>query len=157
MTHPVPHDASRVEQLLTRIALLEQLLAINHIPVPPDGDDAREVLSPHLAFPELDFSENDRKEPKPIEVRSALEDFPHIAGQVTGLWGKDGFDQYLGKLIVDERGTRKGFSMDAMEELMLLGRISRQCKALFGMFKEARSLDPWKELPETERRAASQA
>jgi hypothetical protein len=147
-------DAERVERLLSRISLLEQLLAINHIPVPPESAEGQDAIHPHLAFPALDFSDKPREEPRPLEVRSALEDFPHISNTITTMWGQDGFDQYLGKLIVDERGNRKGFTMDAMEELMLLGRLSRSKKALFGMFKEARHLDTWADNPETARRAA---
>lgn len=147
-------DAARVERLLSRISLLEQLLAINNIPVPSDHAESPETTAVHLAFPALDFSEKPREDPKPLEVHSAIESFPHIAATITSMWDQDGFDQYLAKLIVDERGTRKGFSMDAMEELMLLGRLSRSKKSLFGMFRAARHLDAWCEDPETARRAA---
>ena len=134
-----------------RIALLERLLNSHSIPIPEDSALAGAGAS--LGFPELDFSEPLRKDASTLHVRAALEEFGHIAKSLAALWGKDGFDEYLAKLIVDERGTRKGFSMDAMEELLLLARVSRARKALYGMGFDRPARDPWKELPEAERRA----
>lgn len=138
-----------VERLRARISRLEGLLALHHIPIPRDEDGSLEA--DHLAFPELDFSEPERKPPEKVQVTAALEAFPHIAATLCNLWGQNGFDEYLGRLIVDERGDRKGFNMDAMEELLMLGRIARQRKALFGMFIEAKKGDVWSEVPEVVR------
>ena len=107
-----------------------------------------------LGFPELDFSEPERKGPEALDLRAALEAFPHISRAITLLWGHDGFDEYLAKLIVDERGTRKGFAMDAMEELLFLARVARARKALFGMgFDRPPRTEPWVDDRDTNRRA----
>ncbi|MBI1394567.1 MAG: hypothetical protein GC151_01210 [Betaproteobacteria bacterium] len=159
MGAPGDFAAAKMERMRERIARLEQLLVLNNIAVPPDEDGiAGYGAARDLAFPELDFSEPAPKDPEPVEARAAVEDFPHIVSSLTGLWGKDGFDQYLGRLIVDERGGRKGFNMDTMEELLLLGRIARQRKALFGMFAEPRrNEDTWQSVPEVMRRADASA
>lgn len=134
-----------------RITVLEGLLISHGIAVP---DASGLSGGGTLGFPELDFSEQPRKEVTTVVARSALEDFEHIAKTITDLWGRDGFDEYLAKLIVDERGTRKGFTMDAMEELLLLARLARGRKALYGMGFDRPARDAWKELPEAERRSA---
>lgn len=142
-----------IELQRSRIERLEQLLALNHLPIPPRDDTSPTLGASHLDFPALDFSEPARKPPESVEVMSALEGFPHIAASISKLWGKDGFDEYLGKLIVDERGTRKGFSMDAMEELLFLARVARQRKALFGMGFDRTPADVWHEVKDLDRRA----
>ena len=144
-----------IEKLRARVARLEYLLGTHHIPVPPEDEAGGIPADSHLAFPELDFSEPERKPAEKIDTRAALEEFPHIAAALTGLWGRDGFEEYLGKLIVDERGNRKGFSMDAMEELLLLARVARQRKAYFGFGADGKPGDIWTEIREVSRRAAS--
>lgn len=147
-----PADADAVTRMQKRIAALERLLITHGIAVPDDHTVSGG--SGTLDFPELDFSDRLQKETAAVSVRSALEDFEHIARTITELWGKDGFDEYLARLIVDERGTRKGFTMDAMEELLLLARLARARKALYGMGFDRPPRDAWKGLPEAERRAA---
>lgn len=152
-----PSDAaSLVERLKRRIAQLEQTLLAHRIPVPEDPEGGGSAMET-LGFPELDFSEPKRKPARKVQVQGALEAFPHIATTLTTLWGRDGFDEYLAKLIVDDRGTRRGFSMDAMEELLMLARLARGRKALFGMELDPKGKDVWKEIPETSRRAAGPA
>jgi hypothetical protein len=152
MSQLSPADTEAVNRMQQRIAALERLLIAHGIAVPDDASLAGG--SSTLGFPELDFSDRLQKEAATVSLRSALEDFEHIARTITELWGKDGFDEYLAKLIVDERGTRKGFSMDAMEELLLLARLARARKALYGMGFDRPPRDAWKELPEAERRSA---
>jgi len=147
-----PAEADAVTRMHKRIAALERLLISHGISLP--DDHTLSGGSGTLDFPELDFSERLRKEVTTVVARSALEDFEHIARTITELWGKDGFDEYLAKLIVDERGTRKGFTMDAMEELLLLARLARARKALYGMGFERPPREAWTELPEADRRAA---
>ncbi|MEI7967741.1 MAG: hypothetical protein WCJ69_02035 [Betaproteobacteria bacterium] len=141
-------------QLRARVARLERLLSQYGLPVPPGDDGAFEAPAPHLSFPELDFSEPKRKPPRAVAVRSAIEEFPHITAAVLRLWGKDGFEEYLAKLIVDERGNRKGFNMDAMEELLFLARVTRQRKAFFGSETGDQPGNPWKGLREATGRTA---
>ncbi len=152
MSQLSPADADAVTRMQKRITALERLLIAHGIAVP--DDHTLSGGSGTLGFPELDFSERLQKEVITVSARSALEEFEHIARTITEMWGKDGFDEYLAKLIVDERGTRKGFTMDAMEELLLLARLARARKALYGMGFDRPARDAWKDLPEAERRAA---
>ncbi|MGH8727207.1 MAG: hypothetical protein ACREV9_03395 [Burkholderiales bacterium] len=55
---------------------------------------------------------------------SALEKyFPRIAQSITLVWGFPEFLKYIEKISVDERGGRRGFPMEVMEELMLLHAV----------------------------------
>lgn len=146
-----------IEQQRARIERLENVLALHNLPVPAEEAGSLIANPGHLAFPELDFSEPGRKPPEAIEAQSAIESFPHIAETLSRLWGKDGFDEFLGKLIVDDRGNRKGFSMEAMEELLFLARVARQRKALFGMFAEKKPGDVWQDTRDVDRFAAKPA
>jgi hypothetical protein len=59
-----------------------------------------------------------------MESMSALEkQFPRIAQNITLMWGFPEFLKYLEKISVDERGNRKGFPTEVMEELMLLHAV----------------------------------
>ena len=152
MSQSSPADVDALTRMKQRIAALERILITHGIAVPDESGLSAGGAT--LGFPELDFSEQLRKEVTTVVARSALEEFEHIAKTITDLWGRDGFDEYLAKLIVDERGTRKGFTMDAMEELLLLARLARGRKALYGMGFDRPPRDAWKELPEAERRSA---
>jgi hypothetical protein len=152
----INEDQERIiEKLRSRVVLLEQLLAVNNILIPPDADAIMAAGPAHLSFPELDFSEPKRKPPRKLEVKAALEEYSHVIAAMTSLWGHDGFEEYLAKLIVDERGNRKGFSMEAMEEMLVLARVARQRKAFFGVGGDGNSAALWGEAQAISRRAAS--
>jgi hypothetical protein len=51
----------------------------------------------------------------PLEAR-----FPRIAKTVRDLWGKRELDDYLDRLLIDERGDRHGFPPDVVEALLAL-------------------------------------
>lgn len=53
-------------------------------------------------------------------------DFPHIAEKLTQVWGYPDCFSYLTGLIIDNRGNRKGFNLDIMNDLMLLLKITEQ-------------------------------
>lgn len=56
-----------------------------------------------------------------ITLPSALEkQFPRIAEEFVRRWHTPTFEPYCYKLIVDERGTRKGFPNEVFEEILLL-------------------------------------
>lgn len=58
---------------------------------------------------------------------SAIEtDFPHIAEKLTLVWGYPNCFSYLSELIIDNRGNRKGFNLDIMNDLMLLLKMTEQ-------------------------------
>ncbi len=64
--------------------------------------------------------------PMPIPVPrersiSAIERrFPHIARELSALWQTGQIGPYLDSLLIDNRGGRKGFPADALDELMFL-------------------------------------
>jgi hypothetical protein len=48
------------------------------------------------------------------------EKFPKVAEQIALKWGTVGLQDYLGKIIFDERGGRQGFPMEIVSALMQL-------------------------------------
>ena len=61
---------------------------------------------------------------QPTNPLSHLENqFPHIAQALTEKWGTPDIDAYLSNLMMDNRGTRKGFPSEVAEELMLIDTI----------------------------------
>lgn len=54
-------------------------------------------------------------------VPTSLEEFPHILTRLTGSWGSKDCHDYLNGLIEDNRGgERTGFSLQVLEEILLL-------------------------------------
>jgi hypothetical protein len=54
-------------------------------------------------------------------VPTSLEEFPHILTRLTGSWGSKDCHDYLNALIQDNRdGERTGFSLEVLEEILLL-------------------------------------
>lgn len=129
-----------IEQLLAlvqrqqaRIDHLERVLAANNIQVPVGAEVGEDTMrQPASLFPVIDLSDPPPKEPRRIEARAFVEDMPRICETLFTLWGANGFDEYLNRLIIDERGTRQGFTTEVMDELLFLGRISRGRARLIG-------------------------
>lgn len=122
-----------VQRQQARIDHLERVLAANNIHVPVGIEVGEDTLrQPASMFPVIDLSEPPPKEPRRIDAKAFVEDLPRICESLFKLWGAHGFDEYLNRLIIDERGTRQGFSTDVMEELLFLGRISRGKARLIG-------------------------
>jgi hypothetical protein len=46
--------------------------------------------------------------------------FPRIAKTIRELWGKRELDEYLDRLLIDERGDRHGFPPEVVEALLAL-------------------------------------
>lgn len=46
--------------------------------------------------------------------------FPNIGAKITQMWGAVALQNYLGKVILDERGGRQGFPMHVLTALMRL-------------------------------------
>lgn len=49
--------------------------------------------------------------------------YPRIVEQLTLLWGHDGLSAYLGRLLIDERGDRQGFTGEVMADIMFLTNL----------------------------------
>jgi hypothetical protein len=63
--------------------------------------------------------------PVRIEARAALEQYSHVVRNLALGWGYPESEAYLAKLVIDERGSRRGFSMQAMDELLFLSDLLR--------------------------------
>jgi hypothetical protein len=64
------------------------------------------------------------KEPGMSNARAAIEAYPHLLQPLCTLWGHPEFDRYVSRLLVDERGGRKGFSGEVVEELLFLAQLN---------------------------------
>jgi len=49
--------------------------------------------------------------------------YPRIVEKLSLLWGHDGLSAYLGRLLIDERGDRQGFTGDIMADIMFLTNL----------------------------------
>lgn len=49
--------------------------------------------------------------------------FPRIAQQITLMWGAPDFPKFLSSLMIDDRGDRKGFPKEVLEEMLFLHTI----------------------------------
>lgn len=119
-----------IELLKRRVRQLERVLFSHNIPIPKLDAAADEDEAP---FPTLEFPEPPPKIPKKLDVRSALEDMPRLCHTIVTIWGAKEIDDFLRKLIIDDRGGRQGFPPEMMEELLLLGGMLRAKALLFGM------------------------
>lgn len=131
----IEHRLARLESLVTHGGLELHNLGV----AAPAGDAEIRVEQDHVvhggsgndecAFPDLILNFDDeahtRKPPEKIEARAALEEFPRVLARIRFFWGGSQCEQFLAKLIIDERGNRLGFPMEVMSELMFLARISR--------------------------------
>ena len=77
--------------------------------------------------------QKDRPDPWPVIVRR----FPRIAETIRERWGKRVLDDYLAKLVIDDRGDRQGFPMDVLWAIMEVARLHA---AQFGLTTPVR---PW--------------
>jgi hypothetical protein len=75
----------------------------------------------------------ERPDPWPIIERS----FPRIAATIREQWGKRWLDDYLGKLVIDERGDRQGFQLDTLSAIMEIARLHSD------QFRLATPIRPW--------------
>lgn len=70
-------------------------------------------------------------EPTRSEVLAALDAFPNVMKKAQAIWGTKECDLFLQSLFMDTRGgTRKGFPMEAAEEIMFLVKFNKYVRAL---------------------------
>ena len=63
----------------------------------------------------------------PDDGRCAIEyRFQRIADELTARWRKSEIDAYLNRLLIDDRGNRRGFPDEVLEELMFLSSLRWQ-------------------------------
>jgi hypothetical protein len=57
-------------------------------------------------------------------VPRSLEEFPHILAKLAEGWGSKDAQEFLNHLLQDNRGgERQGFSMEVLQEILLLSAI----------------------------------
>ncbi len=82
----------------------------------------------------------------PEAAGAALEAFPHVVQTLVLTWGYPECEAYLARLIVDERGCRRGFSVEAMDELLFLSELLRFRSAMARLPARPRSpADVWED------------
>lgn len=90
---------------------------------PADGGD--ELRFPEIRLQLAEPAASPRaKEPSVSNARAAIEAYPHLLQPLCTLWGHPEFDRYVSRLLVDERGGRKGFSAEVVEELLFLAQLN---------------------------------
>lgn len=123
----------RIFELETRLQRVETMLvAVTSAqisggaaaPPPPgrragDREPRHRVPAPPAAAPDKPAG------PVRVEARAALEQFPHVLKNLSLEWGYPECESYIAKLVIDERGNRRGFSMQAMDELLFLSELLR--------------------------------
>lgn len=129
---PTLEDAlKKIAELERRIAKLERIIL---------GSSTVSIKSPLSAdeehsgapLPKLDkewgkVASGSKTQAEPICIQSAIEEnFPKIADKLTLVWGHPECLAFLSKLIIDQRGNRKGFNPEVMNELILLVEITEQ-------------------------------
>ncbi len=142
------------ERTLHRLALVERRLErleamLRDRPAASDaanGGDAVSRKAVHtLEFPEIQLqivepppaSSAKQSAPTTCKARAAIESHPHLLQPLTTLWGHPEFDRYVSRLLVDDRGGRKGFAADVVEELLFLAQLNHEFCPSWGPG------DPW--------------
>ena len=132
----------RISELENRIARLERMVMGNSDLVTNTQTPTLSTLlsgNGEIAFPQLNAglakadveiqtpTDNKPSQPEIIHIESALESvFPNIAENITLVWGNPECEDYLNKLMINNRSNRQGFSLDVMSELMLLLDITER-------------------------------
>ena len=123
------------EALRKRLNLPPETTEAAETEFPPLKGDAtltREVSERWKALREAE-RQKDRPDPWPIIERG----YPRIAAHIRADWGKRALDDYFSKLVIDERGSRQGFPMEALWAIMEVARLHA---AQFGL---ATPIRPW--------------
>lgn len=67
-----------------------------------------------------------KKKPEPLDTKYLCHlerHFPRIVGKITLMWGATDFPEFLRSLMIDDRGDRKGFPLEVIEEMMFLQEL----------------------------------
>jgi hypothetical protein len=141
--------SDEIERTMQRLALverrLERLEALVRQQNRPEGASHPEAVSissieprrsdipaGELRFPEIRLQLVETPAPVPAtdpgprvtNAPAAIEDYAHLLQPLCTLWGHPEFDRFVNRLLVDERGGRKGFSAEAVEELLFLAQLN---------------------------------
>jgi hypothetical protein len=105
--------------------------------LPPIMDDSQVEAAAADRRQELhnQYKRKERPDPWPIIVRA----FPRIAETIRKDWGKRALDDYLSKLVVDDRGSRQGFPPDVLTAILEVARLHAE------QYRFPRPFCPWEE------------
>lgn len=143
----VERRLERLESLLNdKYGPLPQLLH----PVPPAARAESRFLDSSISsmqFPELrlELVDPPQRPAAPCTgssfacINAAVEQYTHLIEPLCALWGHPEFDRFVSRLIVNERGSRRGFSAEVMDELLFLASLNQR------LCTSTRILDPWED------------
>jgi hypothetical protein len=117
--------------------MLAEIQALDAIPAQGAHLDFPSLFDPDEGTPQV---KPQKQEYYPFPVIAGA--FPRIAQAIEMLWGNPELDDYLNRLIVDDRGDRQGFPPHVITALLAL---SKQHLEQFGFRREkdAWSHDPY--------------
>jgi hypothetical protein len=103
--------------------------------LPPIMDDSQVENAAAARRQELhkQYQRKERPDPWPIIVKA----FPRIAETIRRDWGKRALDDYLSRLVVDERGSRQGFPPDVLTAILEIARLHAE------QYRLAKQVHPW--------------
>jgi ankyrin repeat protein len=85
------------------------------------------AMSTPIMHPELaKYFEGGREQFYPGTLESK---FARVFNKIMSMWGNPELEAYLEDLMVDKRGGRQGFPMEAMNDILLLSRLHQQVLA----------------------------
>lgn len=102
--------------------------------VPPKpGEQAAASAPKTLSFSDFELIDLDAVPvvvPEVVDVRAAIEAMPRLQARICGIWGTQDLDVFLNKLVMDSRdGTRSGFPVEVMEEILFLTQTNKMLRA----------------------------
>jgi len=127
-----PHAAEKLERRLDRKNGEGKPLDL-----PPIMDDSQVEKAAAARRTELhkQYQRKERPDPWPIIVKA----FPRIAETIRKDWGKRALDDYLSRLVVDNRGSRQGFPPDVLTAILEVARLHAE------QYRFAKPFHPWEE------------
>jgi hypothetical protein len=139
-----------VERRLERLeALVRDQVKPSPATQPAEGSGTNSAggAAVDLRFPEIRLQLVEAPPPAPAinpaasssNARAAIEAYPHLLQPLCTLWGHPEFDRYVNRLMVDDRGGRKGFSPEVVEELLFLAQLNHHYCPTW------RPRDPWED------------
>jgi hypothetical protein len=118
---------------------LDPKKGVNGTPLdlPPIMDDSQveAAAADRRQEPHNQYKRKERPDPWPIIASR----FPRIAETIRKDWGKRALDDYLSKLVVDDRGSRQGFPADVLTAILEIARLHAE------QYRFARPFHPWEE------------
>lgn len=81
------------------------------------------------------YRRKEKPDPWPIIERA----FPRIAKKIRKHWGRRALDNYLAKLVVSDRGSRRGFPLEVLSAILEVARLHGE------QHRFTKRICPWEE------------